>query len=98
MGIGLVADVPDQPVARRIEHVMQRDRQLDDAEAGAKMSAGNRNRVDGFLAEFVGDLPDLFHLESAQIVRGSDGVEKRRFTEFGHSDNPILHVGTSRPM
>ena len=28
--VGLVADVPDQPVARRVEHVMQRHRQLDD--------------------------------------------------------------------
>ncbi len=31
--IGLVADVPDQPVARRVEDVVQRDGQLDDAEA-----------------------------------------------------------------
>ena len=45
----------------------------------------------------VGDLPDLFHLEPAQIVGGADLVEKRRFTEFGHSDIPILHVGKSRP-
>ena len=29
--IGLVADVPDQPVARRIEDIMQGNRQLDDA-------------------------------------------------------------------
>ena len=29
--VGLVAHVPDQPVARRVEHVMQRHRQLDDA-------------------------------------------------------------------
>ena len=29
--IGLMADIPDQPVARRVEHIMQRHRQLDDA-------------------------------------------------------------------
>ena len=29
--IGLMADVPDQPVARRLENVVQRDGQLDDA-------------------------------------------------------------------
>ena len=34
--IGLMADVPDQPVVRRVEHVVQRDRQLDDAKAGAR--------------------------------------------------------------
>ena len=44
--VGLVADVPDQPVARRVEDVVQRDRQLDHAEPGAEMAAGHRNRVD----------------------------------------------------
>ena len=95
--IGLMADVPDQAVARGVEDVMDRGGQFDDAEAGAEMAAGHRDRVDGFLTQFVGDLPHLLHLEPAQIVRGADGVEKRRFTECGHSDIPILHVGTSRP-
>ena len=45
--IGLVADVPDQPVGRRVENVVQRDRQLDDAEAGAEMAAGDGDSVDG---------------------------------------------------
>ena len=44
--IGLVADVPDQPVVRRVEHVVQRHRQFDHAEAGAEMPAGDRHRVD----------------------------------------------------
>ena len=34
--IGLVADVPDQLVAGRIEHVVQGDRQLDDAKPRAR--------------------------------------------------------------
>ena len=93
--IGLMADVPDQAVARGVEDVMQGGGQFDDAEAGAEMAAGDRDRIDGFLTQLVGDLPDLFHLEPAQIVRGADGVEKRRFTEFGHGDIPILHVGTT---
>ena len=92
-----MADVPDQPVARGIEDVMDRRGQLDDAEAGAEMSAGDRDGIDGFLAQFVGHLPHLLHLEKAQIVRGADGVEKRRFTECGHSDIPILQVGTVSP-
>ena len=92
--VGLVADVPDQTVARRIEDVMQCGGQFDDAEAGAEMAAGNGHGVDGFHPQFVGNLPDLLHLEPAQIVRRPDGVEKRRFTKFGHGDIPILHVGT----
>jgi hypothetical protein len=49
-----------------------------------------RNRIDGFLAQFVRNLPDLLHLELPQIVRGSDCVEKRRFTVCGHCVIPIL--------
>ena len=55
--IGLMADVPDQPVVRRVEHVVQRDGQLDHAEAGAEMPAGHRHRADRLGAQFVGNLP-----------------------------------------
>jgi hypothetical protein len=61
------------------------------------MAAGHRDGVDGFLAQFVGDLPDLFHLEPAQIGRGTDRIEERRFTKCGHGDIPILHVGSNSP-
>ncbi len=37
--IGLVADIPDQPVVRRVEHVVQRHGQLDRAQIGGKMTA-----------------------------------------------------------
>jgi hypothetical protein len=66
-------------------------------EARAEMSTGYRDGVDGFQTQFVSDLPHLLHLEPAQILWGTDRVEKRGFTECGHSDIPILHVGTSRP-
>ena len=84
--IGLMADVPDQAVAGSVEDVMDRCRQFDDAETGAEMAARNRDGVDGFLAKLVGDLPELVHFETAQIVWRFDGVEKRRFTKFGHGD------------
>ncbi len=66
--------------------------QLDHAEARAKVPAGDRNGVDGFLAQLVSHLTDLFDLKLAQVFRGPDGVEEWRFTEIGHSDIPILHV------
>ena len=90
VGIRLVADVPDQAVARRVENVMQGGGQLDHAEASAEMTARHRNRVDGFLTQLVSDLPDLFHLEPAQIVRSADSVEKRRLAKCGHSVIPIF--------
>jgi 1-deoxy-D-xylulose-5-phosphate synthase len=40
------------------------------------------------------DLPELLNPKPAQVVRGTDRVEKRRLTEYGHSVVPILHVGT----
>ncbi len=57
--IGLVADVPDQPVVGRVEHVVQRHRQFDDAEAGAEMAAGLGDGVDHLRAHFVGELLEL---------------------------------------
>ncbi|GJE19445.1 hypothetical protein AIGOOFII_4193 [Methylobacterium marchantiae] len=44
--IGLVPDIPHDPVVRRVEHVMQRHRQLDDPQTGAKVTARHRHRVD----------------------------------------------------
>src|ERR1700761_1088357 len=70
--VGLMPDVPDQPIARRIEHVVQGGGQFDDTEAGAEMPARHRNCIDGFLTQLVGDLPYLFHLEPTQIVGGAD--------------------------
>ena len=46
VAVGLVADVPDQAVVRRVEHVMQRDRELDRAEVGREMAAGLAHRFD----------------------------------------------------
>ena len=91
--IGLMADIPDQAIAGRIEDVVNGRGQLDHAEAGAEVTAGHRDRVDGLLTELVGDLLHLLDLELAQVVRRFDRVEKRRLTIFGHSDIPVLHVG-----
>ena len=57
--IGLMPDVPDDAVARGIEQVMQRDGQLDDAEAGTEVAARDRHSVDRLLAQFVGELTQL---------------------------------------
>src|SRR6185369_3125549 len=44
--IGLMTDVPHDAVVRRIEDVMQGDRELDGAEAGREVAAHLRDRVD----------------------------------------------------
>ena len=94
--VGLMANVPDQAVARGVEGVMDGGGQFDHAEAGAEMAAGHRDGIDGFLAQFVGDLPNLLDLEPAQVFRRADGVKKRRFTKCGHGDIPIF-AGRGEP-
>ena len=51
--IGLVADVPDQPIFRRVEDVVQGDGQFDDAQPGAEMAAGDRHCIDKLGAQFA---------------------------------------------
>ena len=74
VGIGLVADIPDQPVFRRLEHGVDGDRQLDHAKRGAEMAAGHGNRVDGLGAQFVGKLLELRGRQIAQIGRRANAV------------------------
>ena len=73
-----MTDIPDQPVMRRVEDVVQRHGQLDDAEAGAEMTAGDRNRIDQLGAQLVGELPQILFRQLAQIGRNIDLVEQRR--------------------
>src|SRR5688572_25788277 len=44
--IGLMPDVPDNLVLRGVEDVVQRDRELDGAQAGTEVSTGPGDRVD----------------------------------------------------
>src|SRR5207248_1158432 len=82
--IGLVADVPDQFVDRRVEHIMKRDRQLDHAERRAQMPAGYRHRRNDFLAKLVGELRQLLLGEAAQVGGKMHRVEQRRFGTVTH--------------
>ena len=70
-GVALVADVPDDLVARGVEHVEQRDRQLDDAEARADVPAGLRDDVDQAARISVGQRRELL---AAGAASGSPGA------------------------
>ncbi len=67
--IGLVPDIPDQAVIRRVEHGMDRHGQLDHAKPGPKMPARHRNRADRFLAQLIGDLLQILSRSPAQVRR-----------------------------
>ena len=75
--VALMADVPDQAIARRIEEIVQGDRQLDDAEAGAEVPARDGDGVDGLRAQLVGHLPKIGLGKTAQVLGRLDLVEER---------------------
>ena len=57
--VGLVADVPEDLVARGVEQRVQRHRQLAGAEVGAEVPADLADRVDDVLAHLLGELREL---------------------------------------
>ena len=75
--IGLVAHVPDDAVLRRVEHVMQRHRQLDRAQVGRQVAAGAGHRIQQELAQLGGQRHELRAFEAAQIGRGLDPGQHR---------------------
>src|SRR4051794_8940815 len=74
VGIGLVSDVPDQPVVRSVEYIVQRHRQLDDAEACAEMATGYRDCADRLAAQLVSNFLKVFLVDAAQIHRRLDRI------------------------
>ncbi len=91
--IALMADVPDQAVVRRVEGIVQRHRQLDDAEPGAEMASGLRHRVDEVVAQLIGDLAKAAGLELAQILGGANLVEQGGLRWLVHRLPPYRPVG-----
>jgi len=87
--VGLVADVPDDAVTRRIEDVVECGGQFDHAETCTEVAASDGHCVDGLLAQLVGDLTNLLDLELAQIFRCPDRIEQRGLTKIGHGIIPI---------
>ncbi len=70
--VGLVAGVPQQDVVGRVEHAVQRERQLDDAQVRAEVAAARLvDRVDDELADLDGERLELERGEGSQVVRAS---------------------------
>ena len=69
--IGLVTHVPDQPISRGVEQIVEGDCQLDDAEPGAEMAPGNRDGIDRLLAQFGSELWEIGFGQSRASSPGS---------------------------
>ena len=74
--VGLVADVPEDLVARGLEQAVERDRQLAGAEVGAEVAADLADRVDDQLADLLGELLELGVVEALEVLRAVDAVEE----------------------
>ena len=80
--VGLVADVPEDLVARGVEQRVQRDGQLAGAEVRAEVPADLTDRVDDVLADLLSDLRQLFLAEGVQVLRALDAVEEAVVMSF----------------
>ena len=67
--VGLVAGVPQEDVVGRVEHPVEGEGELDHAQVGAQVAAGDRHRLDDELADLAGQLLELLGLEPAQVGR-----------------------------
>ena len=76
VGIGLVADVPEDLVRGRVEQAVQRDRQLAGAEVGAEVAADLTDRVDDQLADLLRNLLELLVGEPSQVGGRVDRVKQ----------------------
>ena len=75
--VGLVAGVPDDPVARRLEQPVERDGQLDDAERRSEVPAGAGDGAHDRVADLDGQLGELDLVETAQVGGALDGRQDR---------------------
>jgi hypothetical protein len=83
VGVGLVAGVPDDPVARRVEDPVQGDRQLDDAERLAEVAAGLRDGRDDGLPDLGGEGRELTLGQAAQVARAVQAGKDRGHVSGG---------------
>ena len=76
MRVGLVADVPEDLVARGVQQRVQRHRQLARAEVGAEVPADLPDRVDDVLAHLLRELRELLLGEAVQVLGTVDLLEQ----------------------
>ena len=74
--IGLVANVPDDLVARGVEQAVERDGELAGAQVGAEVAADLADHVDDQLAYLLGKGLELTVVEALEVPRAVDPVQQ----------------------
>ena len=85
--VRLVAHVPDQAVAGRVEDVVERNRELDSAEPGGEVAAHLADGLDQELAEFVGQRAEFGFRQLTQVGGRLDASEQRIKIRARHDGN-----------
>ena len=75
--VRLVSGVEDERVRRRVEDPMEGDRELDDPEVRAEVSAGAGDVLDEELADLGGELPQLIDAQRVEITGSGDCRQQR---------------------
>ena len=75
--VRLMADVPDQSIAWRIEGVVECKRELDGSETGCRVATDLRERLDHVLPDLLGDLGQLGRGQFSKIRRIVDRGQQR---------------------
>ena len=73
--IALMADVPDELVGRRVERVVQRDRELHDAKPRPDVPSSSRADVDQALSNLASQYPQFVTAERPDIGRRLDALQ-----------------------
>jgi hypothetical protein len=68
--------IPDQAVSRRVERVVESDRELHDAQTGAEVASLSGDHVDVSFPALVGQSAEIFGGELPDIRREPDVIEK----------------------
>ena len=81
MHVGLVPGVEDDLVLGRVEHPVDRDRELDHAEVRAQMTAGLGHRrslrpLDENVADLPGQAGELILAQSLQVLGAFDALQQ----------------------
>ena len=84
VAVGLVADVPQDAVLGGLVDVVQRDGQLDGAEARGEVAAGLADALDQERAQLFGHLRQLRFGQVAQVARIVDRAEQGVACVGGH--------------
>jgi hypothetical protein len=80
--VRLVPGVEDHRVVGRIEYAVQRDRQLDDPEVGAQVTACACDVLDEEAADLVRELLELIDAQRVEVAGSGDGRQQRHPRSF----------------